>query len=369
MTSHYEESLERDIRRIRSKVTQMGMLAERALQDAMASLRERNRQAAYSVILRDSRIDELEKEIDRLCLEFIVRQQPVAGTLRMVYAVIKVNGSLERVGDYAESMARQALVLSSLDFPLPFDRFEAIASLAIPMLRTAVQAFVAEDADLAKSTIEVEDQVDVLRHQLNTELVRMREENVIPLPALAPLMNIVNRLERVGDQAKSICQEALYVRTGEFSKHIGGDVFRVLFVDEHNSCRSPMAEAIGNALGKAKFVFGSAGLDPAPAVDAATTFFLSQKGIDVSRHKPRGIEQVPHFDNYQIIVALADSARKIFPPPPTKVVCIDWSLADPSKARGDADQIHTAYDQAFQFLESHIKDLVEAVLGDGQSPR
>ena len=79
----------------------------------MQALAESNRQLAYSVIVRDQRIDELEKEIDRLCLEFIVRQQPVAGTLRFAYAAIKINSELERVGDYAESMARQILMLSS----------------------------------------------------------------------------------------------------------------------------------------------------------------------------------------------------------------------------------------------------------------
>src|SRR5688500_8172723 len=160
MNTHYEETLQRDIDRIRRKVTDMAGLAEHALRSCLQALADRNRQIAYSVILRDQRIDELEKEIDRLCLEFIVRQQPVAGTLRLVYAVIKINAALERVGDYAESIARQVLVLSSLEMSLPFDRFEAIAKLAIPMLSSSVSAFVKQDAVLARSTMEVEDQVD-----------------------------------------------------------------------------------------------------------------------------------------------------------------------------------------------------------------
>lgn len=111
MQTHYEETLQRDIDRIRRKLTEMGALAQRALKHCVQALLERNRQLAYSVILRDQRIDELEKEIDRLCLEFIVRQQPVAGTLRFAYSTIKINLELERVGDYAESMARQVIIL------------------------------------------------------------------------------------------------------------------------------------------------------------------------------------------------------------------------------------------------------------------
>src|SRR5207247_906105 len=173
MGTHLEESLQRDIGRIRGKVTCMGELAERSLRDCVKALQERNRQLAYSVILRDQRIDELEKEIDRLCLEFIVRQQPVAGTLRFAYAAIKINLELERVGDYAESMARNFLQISDMDVPIPLDRFAQIADLAIPMLHDAVRAFTTQDADLARKSMEKEDTVDQLRHDTNSMLVEL----------------------------------------------------------------------------------------------------------------------------------------------------------------------------------------------------
>jgi phosphate transport system protein len=363
---HYEETLQRDIERIRSKVRQMGGLAESSLRSCMKALIERNRQLAYSVIVRDQRVDELEKEIDRLCLEFIVRQQPVAGTLRFAYAVIKINSELERVGDYAESMARQILSLTEMDFQLPDEThagFVEIASTATPMLHQAIEAFVTQNADLAKQTMVAEESIDHLRHQLNADLVQRQQKGQLPLAALSPLMTIVNRFERVGDQAKSICQETLYMCTGEYTKHRGSDVFRLLFVDEHNHCRSQMAEAIGNALGQPKFIFSSAGLEPRP-VDATTLGFLREKGLDISRQSSKAVNQVPHLDHYQIIVALAKEAQQVFPPPPTKAVCLDWSLRDPSTVKGSPDEIRLAYQEAFDYLKAHIQDLVEAVLGD-----
>src|SRR5687768_636673 len=158
MNTHYEETLQRDIDRIRRKVTDMAGLAEGALRSCLQALADRNRQLTYSVILRDQRIDELEKEIDRLCLEFIVRQQPVAGTLRFAYATIKINSELERVGDYAESIARHVLALLDMtDVEVPIERFAEIANLAIPMLHDAVQAFVRGDTDLARKAMETED--------------------------------------------------------------------------------------------------------------------------------------------------------------------------------------------------------------------
>ena len=79
--THLEATLQRDIDTIRSKVKRMASLAESALSDGLKALLENNGQLAYSVILRDREIDEYEKEIDRLCLEFLVRQQPAAGPL------------------------------------------------------------------------------------------------------------------------------------------------------------------------------------------------------------------------------------------------------------------------------------------------
>src|SRR5439155_10251200 len=112
-----------------------------------------------------------------------------------------------------------------------------------------------------------------------------------------------------------------------------------------------------------KYILASAGLDPW-RIDPATLTFLRDKNIDISRASSRAVEQVPNLDHYQVIVALATEARKIFPPPPTKVVCLDWSTTDPSKVHGTTDEVRAAYEATFQFLRSHLQDLVEAILGD-----
>src|SRR5512138_2690891 len=160
---HLEASLQRDIDQIVNKVNGMAALVEEALSRSMRSLAGLNRQLAYSVILRDQRVDELEKEVDRLCLEFIVRQQPVAGPLRLAYATIRINLELERVGDYAEGIARQVLKLISMEADIPVERFTEIANLSIPMLHDSVKAFVNQDAELARKTGETEALVDTLK--------------------------------------------------------------------------------------------------------------------------------------------------------------------------------------------------------------
>jgi phosphate transport system protein len=363
MSTQFEKNLQREIDRIRGKITEMSGLGEKALGDCVRALTDRNRQTAYAVILRDQYIDELEREVDRLCLEFLVRQQPVAGPLRFAYATIKVNLELERVGDYAESIARQTLKLIDLAVDFPIERFQEIANLSIPMLHDAALAFVNQDADLARATIEIEQAVDLLKSKLNKDLIALFRENKLPFDALNPLVMISRRFEHVSDQARNICMETLYMCTGEYVKHSGAEALRVLFVDEHNACRSQMAEAIANTLNQPQFIFSSAGLDPQP-IDPLTVGFMKEQGIDVARMVPKAINQVIHLDHYHVIVALSPEARKAFPQKQRKVVFLDWSVEDPSRTQGTHDEVAAAYHSTYQFIDANIKDLVGAILGE-----
>ncbi len=365
--TYLEQSLAHDITRLTTKLTQMAALCEVALHRALSALVTQNPQLAYSVILRDQQIDELEKEIDRLCLEFLVRQQPVARTLRFAYSVMRINAELERVGDYAESVARQSLTLSSLSATYPVERFAEIAERAIEMLHAAIESFKLEDPALARATMDREQEVDRLRHRLSAELITLIDPQQTPIEALAPLVNIANRYERVADQAKNICQQVLYLCTGQNLKHPGSEVTRVLFVDEFNACRSQLAEVAGNSLDTPGFVFWSAGLERRP-IDPGVVLFLKEKGIDLSCANSKTVDQVPNLDHVQIVVALDPSARRAFPAPPTKTVCIDWSLPDPSRVQGTTEEIWAAYEKAYRFLLDHVRDLVEAIVIDNDTP-
>lgn len=358
---HLEQSLQRDIDRIKGKVLEMGNLCEIALNTCLKAYTEKNRQLAYSVILRDQFIDEHEKEIDRLCLEFLVRQQPVAGLLRFAYATIKINLELERVGDYAESMARQILKLIDRDYNYPTEQFKEIAGLTVSMLHDAITAFIDQNAELASKTIQIEEVVDLKKRQINKELVAMFNEENIPYDILNALVVINRRWERVSDQARNICMETLYMCTGGYVKHPGAEAFRILFVDKHNSCRSQMAEAIANSLNLEKFIFSSAGLDPRP-VDSKTIEFMKNKGHDITRAVSKSLLQIPNIDHYNVIIALDPEVKSAFPQKPRKCVFIDWSLPDPSEKEGTLNDVLTEYEQAYEFLKSHITDLVNAVI-------
>ena len=352
---HLEATLQRDIDVIRSKVQRMASLAESALNKSLKALFEKNGQLAYSVILHDQEIDESEKEIDRLCLEFLVRQQPAAGPLRFVYATIKINLELERIGDYAESIARRGLVVNSLNLDLNYSDFEAIGETSISMLKSSIQAFLKQDADLAKRTMLAQREANRVRDKINDDLFQLRADKKIPITALTPLQTIARRLERVADQSKNICEETLYMCTGQYMKHIGKEVFRVLFVDDDNASASQIAEAVGNALDQPRLVFASAGI-AAKSITSETTDFLKSKGHDISNIISKSMGNIPNLDHYQVIVALSDLGANAFPAPPTKTIGIAWELG----------QAAVSMEETYTFLNQNIEDLVQAILGQSE---
>ena len=342
-------------------------LDEQALTRALHAFLKRDRQLAYSVILRDQDVDALDTELDRLCLEFILRHQPAAGHLRFVYSASKIVNLLERIGDYAESMARQVLLISSLPFEVPTDKFNELANMAIPMLHNAVHAFVDKNPDLAHATMACEPRVNQVRDSLNADLVEWRQQGRLPLEALPPLITVARRFERVSDQANNICEQALYFATGEYLRHLPREGYQVLFVDETNGCLSRIAEAIATRMEAKRFSFSSAGL-AAGAVDPQTIWFLAEKGVDISHQASRSVEQVPDFDQMQVIVALCKEAERAFPHKPTKTLGLHWLVPDPSKARGTPEEVRAEYEKAHKSLTNHIRDLVQAILGNDQEP-
>jgi protein-tyrosine-phosphatase len=237
-----------------------------------------------------------------------------------------------------------------------------MADRAIPMLHDAVEAFVGQDAEAAEKAMEAEPAVDALKRKFNAELVDLVREQKVPPEGIAPLMTIGRRFERVADQARNVCMEVLYLCTGELAKHPDAETIRILFVDEHNSCRSQIAEAVANSLDQPGFAFASAGLEP-DTIDEKTLDLLKRKKLDVTHLAPKHIYQVPDLDRFQVTVGLAERVKEAFPRTPRKMVYLDWSLEDPSQAKGAGDEVSAAYEAAFEFLSSHIRELIEAVLG------
>ena len=365
MQSHLEENMQQDIDLIRSKVIEMGELAEKSLEACLSAIKGNDRQLAYAVILRDRYIDELEDTLESLCQRFLIKHLPVAGQMRFVYSVIKINTELERIGDYAKAIARRFLTISDLGTHASYPKLIDIANLAIPFLRNALQAFAERHAELAKATREREKErtIDNLRYEIHSDLIQLHIEGELPSEALVPLVTIVSCLERVANQASNICEEVLYMCTGEDLRHEYQQVLRVLCVAEHDACRGQMAAGIGNTLEPERIQFSSAGVASQP-LDPKTVEFLAEKGIDISGQRSKYLSQILDLKDYAIIVSLCEEAERALPSSPSRPVRISWAVQDPSRIEGTEEEVQVAYQNTFQFLDTHLRELVQAILGD-----
>ena len=144
--------------------------------------------------------------------------------------------------------------------------------------------------------------------------------------------------------------------TGRYMKHLGSEVFRILFVDDDDSCLTQVAVGIAESLKTAGFVFSTAGITP-KAVTSETVQFMKNRGIDISNAIAKPVEVVPNLEHYHFIVALSRKAQSIFPKPPTRTIGLDWYQG--LEELGSEPTLVDAHD----YLQKHITAFTQAVLG------
>jgi phosphate transport system protein len=361
-TNYLDEHMRRDMDLLRAQLRTMADVVLEGLEKSVVALANRDRRLAYTVILADNRIDVLEGHIDRLCQEFLVRHMPVAAQLRFVVAVAKVNSELERMGDYAEAVARRAVTLSTSSAPLPcVDQMVEMSKLAFQMLRQAVDAFLRGDTELALQTLELDAKVNAMNRAIYDELTHPDSAEG-ELTRRFALLGALNRLERVADRACNVAEEAIYVVRGQVQRHLTRHDQRVLFVCDTNGCRSQMAEGIARHRAPVHFIFSSAGTNPAP-IDAGTIAYMQKRGIDISRQRSKGLADVGDLSDYQVVVTLMADVEEQLPPLAYKAVQLNWEINDPSKVEGTATEKEAAYKEVFDELDTKIRELCESLVG------
>jgi len=196
----YHEALEAT----RLDVVRLGALAGDAIRVSVEALEGRDAAAGARVVAGDDVIDDLRRKIEAACLELIWRQQPVAGELREIAAMLDIATDLERIGDYAVDIAKNAIKLA--DVPLRPQKVEVdrIAGVAHALLLDAMRAYIERDVPLADITIQRDDEVDALYKRS----IKLLEGEMMADPEMvragARYLFVLAALERVGDRANNI---------------------------------------------------------------------------------------------------------------------------------------------------------------------
>lgn len=204
---------------LRDKILLLGGATESAVQRAMQSLVERDSDLAKQVLEEDKIIDQMELEIDRLSIEILALQHPAAHDLRFVIAVAKITPILERIADHAGSIAEAALIINVEPLVKNYVDFPIMAQTAAEMLRSALDAFTNEDAQLSRAIIDRDQEIDKSYKRVFNQLLEMMIDNPSTTTGAAHLLFVAKHLERIGDYVKDICELNVYLREAAFIKH------------------------------------------------------------------------------------------------------------------------------------------------------
>lgn len=212
---HILGAFDRDMTALQAHFLQLSGLTERALTEAAVALESLDAQAADRVIAADSAIDELEEFIQTEAASLIARRAPTASDLRRVLAVMRAAHSLERVGDYAKNVARRTRVLPpSAPVEGHAGTIRRMCSLVTRMLDEATRALVQKDAALAASVRKRDIDIDQIYNTLFRSLFTYMMESPGNIGPSMHLHFIAKNIERAGDHATAIAEQALYLATG-----------------------------------------------------------------------------------------------------------------------------------------------------------
>ena len=204
---------------LRNNVLMMAGLAERTLDRAVKGLLQRDDNLCTTAIADDEEIDQLEKQIDKEGVDVLLRFQPVASDLRRVVAAMKLSPNIERIADQATNIARRARKLNRHP-PLPeVEIIVPIQAHAMAMFKDSIDAFAREDVDLGRAVVARDKDLDHMNKMANRRLTDRMAQDPKQLRGYLNLIFISRFLERVGDHATNIAEDAVYAAAAEDIRH------------------------------------------------------------------------------------------------------------------------------------------------------
>lgn len=361
MSQLYDERLQQDLNHIRSSVAEVSERVEHALKQAIRSLLSLDQQLANETILGDLPINRTIRAIDRKCHYFVARHLPSAGHLRFVSSVMRMTIAIERIGDYAVTIAREAKTLGQ---PLSADMktmVQRMAGEAFEMLHQAIQAFDERSVDLARTTMGLAYKLDRILDEAFDLLVTKGGSDAQTMVDRFGTLIVLNRLERVSDQAKNICEETIFAITGETKKR---KQYHVLFLEENDDCLAQMAVAYARKTYPALGTFESAGRKPASEVNSGCALFLEQRGIFINQQKPKRLEDLPaDWEANHIIVSLQGPIDKYLDKVPFHTVALQWDLPRAPQMPAEWEDVSAAFEEIYRALTARVNVLVETLYG------
>ena len=212
---HTVKAFDSDINELRGMVAEIGGRSEQAITKAMEALQKHDLALAAEVVAEDKLIDDLERRIDELTFQTIALRAPMADDLRELIATFKISGVVERIGDYAKSIAKRVPIIASAHNLGPISLLPSMAQIAQQLVRQALEAFARRDAQLALDVSDGDQVVDDFYTSIFRSVITYMIENPKDIGEAAHLLFIAKNLERIGDHATNVAEMVYFAATGE----------------------------------------------------------------------------------------------------------------------------------------------------------
>jgi phosphate transport system protein len=210
MRSKFDEQLSQ----LNNSLIEMCEIVKQAIAEANKALIGQDAALAQKIIASDDDIDNMEKEIESVCLKLILQQQPVASDLRYVSAVLKIITDLERIGDHATDISELTLLLAGNPYIKKLEHIPQMAESTMRMLTESIEAFVKKDLKLAEKVIADDDEVDSLFEIVKNDLIELIKENSANGDQAIDLVMIAKYFERIADHATNVAEWVVFSLTG-----------------------------------------------------------------------------------------------------------------------------------------------------------
>jgi phosphate transport system protein len=211
-------SFHRRLREIQDDILVMGSMVQKAILRSVDALRNRDLDLAHQIIADDRQVNRKRFEIEEKCIELIATQQPMASDLRTVVAVLNIITEIERIGDYAEGIAKITIMIGDEPPLKPLIDIPRMAEKTVDMLRRSLDAFINRDAEAARKIGDEDDLVDQLYDQVFRELLTFMMEDPKTITRATRLVWVAHNLERAADRVTNICERAIFVATGKMEE-------------------------------------------------------------------------------------------------------------------------------------------------------
>ncbi|MSO20047.1 MAG: phosphate signaling complex protein PhoU [Acidobacteria bacterium] len=208
-----------ELSELRRRLLEMSGLVESSVYHSVQALVAQDAEQAAQVHSNEIRINRMELEIDEMATRLLALEAPVAADLRLITAAMKINTDLERMGDLAENIAKRAQSLMKQKLVKPAIDIPHMASLTENMVRTALDAFVRADVEMARTVLASDDAVDKVRNVIYDELIDYMQSDPSAVRQCVDMMFVARDLERIADHATNIAEDVVFVIEGVDVRH------------------------------------------------------------------------------------------------------------------------------------------------------